>query len=267
MNLIHQLTAAYKQASPGEWKSKSCVFKAVDRDFSTLAHNAMPLIFEAMEAFKRLHEAKVEHDPSYRLSMAAVTNGMLLNRMDGIDAQHPLVPVFFCSDEGEAHAQLSLASGEVILPMDWPVTTGEFWIEPLTRGTGAAASRNEGGRFQIDAQDLDELRELYGRGDLVLRRAAPAIVYADDAFIDCVLYVMDSAGCEWKITITLDTSTGHLSRVNEVASSKRADYRETEQPVPPEVDAAYARQQSEVFAAIQAKLASMRACVAAAAGG
>ncbi len=166
--LFDQLRAAFKLASPGVWSSRSCVFKAQDRDFATFAHNTMPLLFEAVERLKALHATLLDSDPAYRLSENGVTTDILIAELDGPAGQHPIVPVYFRTGGGLAaySAMLSLTTGEVFVRDDLRHQHPTEWIEPLTRGTGAAVSENADGKYTIDTQDLAEFRCLYGRADL-----------------------------------------------------------------------------------------------------
>ena len=166
--LLDQLRSAFKLASPGVWTARSCVFKAHDRDFATIAHNTMPLMFEAVDRLKALHALLLESDPSYRLSTNGVTTDLLISELDGLAGQHPIVPVYFLMGAGTVaySAMLSLTTGEVFVREDLRGQHPTEWIEPLTRTTGAAVSENADGKYTIDAQDLAEFRSLYGRADL-----------------------------------------------------------------------------------------------------
>ena len=258
-NLLAQLRAAFNTSSPGEWKAKSCLFKAHDRDFATIAHNAMPLLLEVVDRFKELHAALAENDPAYTLSSSGLTNDQLIAELEGKGGQHPLVPVFFRTDASPVgiQAQLSLTTGEVFVAEEWRGLSMQEWIEPLTKGTGANASPDEDGKYRIDAKDMNEFRSIYGRDDLLeLAASSPEIVYHDASYIDCVIYVpMPCKGGEWKVTYSKDLHAGTYFRINEYSPTAESGFDETAMPVPFAVDAAFAAIRDTVIALIDAEAA------------
>lgn len=258
-NLLAQLRAAYESSSPGEWKSKSCLFKAHDRDFATMAHNAMPLLLEVVERFQEVHAGLAESDPAYMLSSTGLTNAQLIAELEGKGGQHPLVPVFFRTDASPAgiQAQLSLTTGEIFVAEEWRGLSMQEWIEPLTKGTGANATPDADSKYRIDTKDLNEFRSIYGRDDLLeLKASDPEIVYHDASYIDCVIYVpMPCKGGEWKVTYSKDLHAGTYFRINEYSPNAESGFDETAMPVPCAVDAAFAAIRDAVIELIDAEAA------------